>query len=248
MSKMKEFMERPMKIDNTTTLVGAFLSLSDLIYDFEIIDPNTTFIPSATGINTRANDYATPRQRGFSPQNRPNMSHNQSSADHYPNPSTPGIQRRNESTKFPEYIWVMQVLLMIQTVPHLQSSMQKFFREKIYNNRHMTVGRLRADGILNLLRDYEKQEAISNQTFTKGVNFANAQSYNTLSSREKEIAEIAVSKVLDSLDKQFSRNFDLNQAYKKNLYLTSLGVLTYSNNPQLVGYFHDFLKIRKSKI
>ena len=56
MSKMKEFMERPTKIDNTTTLVGAFLSLSDLIYDFEIIDPNTTFIPSATGINTRAND------------------------------------------------------------------------------------------------------------------------------------------------------------------------------------------------
>ena len=56
----------------------------------------------------------------------------------------------------------------------------KFFREKIYNNRHMTVGRLRADRILNLLRDYEKQEAISNQTFQKGVNFARTQSCNTL--------------------------------------------------------------------
>ena len=67
MSKMNEFMERPTKIDNTTTLVGAFLSLSDLIYDFEITDPNTTFIPSATGINNRANDFTTPRQRGFSP-------------------------------------------------------------------------------------------------------------------------------------------------------------------------------------
>ena len=201
MSKMKEFMEKPTKLDNTITLVGAFLSLQDLIYDFEIIDPATTFIPSATGINTRANDYATPRQRGFSPQNRPNLSHTQSSADHYPNPPTPGIQRRNESTKFPEYIWVMQVLLMIQTVPHLQSSMQKFFREKIYNNRHMTVGRLRADGILNLLREFEKQETISSQTFQKGVNFADTRSYNTLSSRDREIAEIAVNKVLSTMDK-----------------------------------------------
>ena len=65
----------------------------------------------------------------------------------------------------------------------------------------MTVGRLRADGILNLLREFEKQESISNQTFSKGVNFANTQSYNTLSSREKEIADIAVNKVLDNLDK-----------------------------------------------
>jgi hypothetical protein len=49
MSKMKELMEKPTKLDNTTTLVGAFLALQDLIYDFEIIDPTTTFIPSATG-------------------------------------------------------------------------------------------------------------------------------------------------------------------------------------------------------
>ena len=122
-------------------------------------------------------------------------------ADRSPNPSTPGIQRRNESTKFPEYIWVMQVLLMIQTIPHLQSPMQKFFREKIYNNRQMAVGRLRADGILNLLREFEKQESINNQTFQRGVNFADAQSYNTLSSRDREIAEIAVNKVLSTMDK-----------------------------------------------
>ena len=87
------------------------------------------------------------------------------------------------------------------TVPHLQPSMQKFFREKIYNNRHMTVGRLRADGILNLLRDYEKQETISSQTFQKGVNFVDTQSFNTLSSRDREIAEIAVNKVLSTMDK-----------------------------------------------
>jgi len=90
---------------------------------------------------------------------------------------------------------------MIQSIPHLQSPMLKFFRDKIYNNRHITVGRLRADGILNLLREFEKQESVSSQTFQKGVNFANTQSYNTLSSREKKIAEIAVNKVLDSLDK-----------------------------------------------
>ena len=101
MSKMKEFMERPTKIDNTTTLVGAFLSLSDLIYDFEIIDPSTTFIPSATGVNNRANDFTTPRRRGFSPQRMTNSSQNQSSTEQTPNPSTPGIPRRNESTKFP---------------------------------------------------------------------------------------------------------------------------------------------------
>ena len=191
MSKMKEFMERPTKIDKTTTLVGAFLSLSDFIYDFEIIDPNTTFIPSATGINNRAIDFTTPRQRCFSPQRRSNLSQSQNSAEQTPNPSTSGIQRRNESTKFPEYIWVMRVLLMIQTIPHLQSPMLKFFREKIYNNRHMTVGRLRADGILNLLREFEKQESISSQTFQKGVNFANTQSYNTLYSREKEMHNIS---------------------------------------------------------
>ena len=127
---MKGFMERPTKIDNTTTLVGAFLSLQDLIYDFEIIDPTTTFIPSVTGINNRANDFTTPRQRGFSPQRRPNSSQNQSSAEQTPNPSTPGIPRRNESTKFPEYIWVMQVLLMIQSIPHLQSQMLNSFARK----------------------------------------------------------------------------------------------------------------------
>ena len=168
MSKMKEFMEKPTKLDNTITLVGAFLSLQDLIYDFEIIDPTTTFIPLATGRDNIANDYATPRQRERSPQRRTNSSYNQSSIDRSPNHSTPGIQRRNESTKFPENIWVMQVLLTIQTIPHLQSQMLKFFQEKLYNNRHMTVGRLRADGILNLLREFEKQETISSQTFKKG--------------------------------------------------------------------------------
>ena len=95
----------------------------------------------------------------------------------------------------------MQVLLMIQTIPHLQSQMIKFFREKLYNNRHMTVGRLRADGILNLLREFEKQETISSQTFHKEVNFVDTQSFNTLSSRDREIAEIAVNKVLSTMDK-----------------------------------------------
>ena len=84
----------------------------------------------------------------------------------------------------------MQVLLMIQTIPHLQSQMLKCFREKIYNNRHMTVGRLRADGILNLLREFEKQETISSRTFQKGVNFVDTQSFNTLSSRDREIAKL----------------------------------------------------------
>ena len=95
----------------------------------------------------------------------------------------------------------MQILLMIQTIPHLQSQMLKGFREKIYNNRHMTVGRLRADGILNLLREFENQETISTQTFQKRVNFANAQSFNTLSSREQEIAEMTANRLLANLDK-----------------------------------------------
>ena len=58
----------------------------------------------------------------------------------------------------------------------------------------MTAGRFRADGILNLLREFEKQETISSQTFQKGVNFANAQSYNTLSHRDQEIADMAINK------------------------------------------------------
>ena len=75
----------------------------------------------------------------------------------------------------------MQVLLMIQTIPHLQARMLKVFKENIYNNRHTTVGQLRVDGILNLLREFEKQETISSQTFQKEVNFVNPQDYHTLS-------------------------------------------------------------------
>ena len=73
--------------------------------------------------------------------------------------------------------------------------MQKFLREKIFNNRHMTVGRLRADGVLNLLREFEKHETITIQTFQREVNFSE-QSYQTLSSRDEAIAEQAVDKVL----------------------------------------------------
>ena len=64
-SKMKDFVEKPTKIDKTTTLVGAFLALQDLIYDFEIIDPTTTFIPSATGRDNQASEFSTPRHRGL---------------------------------------------------------------------------------------------------------------------------------------------------------------------------------------
>ena len=65
----------------------------------------------------------------------------------------------------------------------------------------MTVGRLRADGVLTLLREFEKQESITQQTFDKEVDFPKQESYHTLSHRDQEIAEIAVNKVLASMEK-----------------------------------------------
>ena len=132
-AKMKEFLEKPSKIDKSYTLVGAFLAMQDLIYGFEIIDPNTTFIPSATGRNTRQQDNF----RNTSPSRdyeTPNPRYTLAGASSNSNTNTTtGIQRRSESTKFPEYIWVMQVLVQIQPIPHLRKSMQKFLREKIYD-------------------------------------------------------------------------------------------------------------------
>ena len=84
----------------------------------------------------------------------------------------------------------------------------------------MTVGRLRADGILNLLREFEKQETISSQTFQKGVNFANAQSYNTLSHLRQEIADIAVNRVLATLEKQ---NLESHNTSKRDLFCQNHG-------------------------
>ena len=211
-AKMKEFIEKPSKIDKSYTLVGAFLAMQDLIYDFEIIDPNTTFIPSATGRNASENINGSSTSRNYE---TPNPRMNLSNPNANSNPTTAsGIHRRSESTKFPEYIWVMQVLVQIQSIPHLRGPMQKFLREKIFNNRHMTVGRLRADGVLNLLREFEKQETITSQTFQREVNFSE-QSYQTLSSRDRAIAEQAVDRVLKSLDNPIEENHytDSSKAY-----------------------------------
>jgi hypothetical protein len=173
--------------------------MQDLIYDFEIIDPNTTFIPSATGRNASENINGSSTSRNYeTPNPRMNLSNPSSNS----NPTTAsGIQRRSESTKFPEYIWVMQVLAQIQSIQHLRTPMQKFLREKIFNNRHMTVDRLRADGVLNLLREFDKQETITSQTFQKEVNFSE-QSYQTLSPRDRAIAEQAVDKVIKTLQRK----------------------------------------------
>ena len=113
----------------------------------------------------------------------------------------------------------MQVLAQIQSIPHLRKSMQKFLREKIFNNRHMTVGRLRADGVLTLLREFEKQESITQQTFDKEVNFSKQESYHSLSSRDQEIADIAVNKILASIDKpalesHYTKDDRTNSPYK----------------------------------
>ena len=64
----------------------------------------------------------------------------------------------------------MQVLVRIQSTSHLRKPMQKLLREKTFNNRHMTVERLKADGVLTLLREFGKQESITRQTFQKKSN------------------------------------------------------------------------------
>jgi hypothetical protein len=126
-AKMKEFIEKPTKLDKSYTLVGAFLAMQDLIYDFEIIDPNTTFIPSATGRNASENINGSSTSRNYETPN-PRMNLSNPNANFNPTTAS-GIHRRSESTKFPEYIWVMQVLVQIQSIPHLRGSMQKFLRE-----------------------------------------------------------------------------------------------------------------------
>jgi hypothetical protein len=45
--------------------------------------------------------------------------------------------------------------------------MQRFLKEKIFNNRHLTVEKVKAASILVLLRDFEKQETITTQKFTE---------------------------------------------------------------------------------
>jgi hypothetical protein len=52
-------------------------------------------------------------------------------------------------------MWVLQVLKKITTVPHLRLPMQKVLKEKIFNNRHLTVGEVKAASILVVLRDFE---------------------------------------------------------------------------------------------
>jgi hypothetical protein len=189
-AKMKKFFEKPATMDTSFTLVGAFLALQDLIYDFEVIDPHSTFVPSATG-RERSSDFLTPhrteRERTRNSSNAPRT------------PTTPGLSSRPTSTKFPEYIWVLQVLLQIQLVPHLRAPMQKFLKEKVFNNRHLTIGKVKAASVLTLLRDFEKQESITAHTFAAPPQAHRV--HNTLSSRDYELADAAADKVLEELDK-----------------------------------------------
>ena len=158
LTKIKEFDDKAGKIDKSFSLVSAFLAFQDLIWEFEAVDPTSNFIPSATGRDERSSEYRTPRShRPRSPTNGENSRRGgESSTDTL---STPGLPRRaGQSTKFPEYIWVLQVLNKITTVPHLRAPMQRFLKEKIFNNRHLTVGKVKAASILVLLRDFENRK------------------------------------------------------------------------------------------
>jgi hypothetical protein len=197
LTKIKEFDDKAGKIDKSFSLVSAFLAFQDLIWEFEAVDPTSNFVPSATGRDERSSDYRTPRShRPRSPINGAHSRRDgESSTD---TTTTPGLPRRaGQSTKFPEYIWVLQVLNKITTVPHLRAPMQRFLKEKIFNNRHLTVGKVKASSILVLLRDFEKQETITTQRFTESPR--EQRSFKTdyaLSEREQEIMEQAVENTL----------------------------------------------------
>ena len=78
--------------------------------------------------------------------------------------------------------------------------MQRFLKEKIFNNRHLTVGKVKATSILVLLRDFEKQETITTQKFTESQR--EQRSFQTdykISEKEQEIMERAVESTLARL-------------------------------------------------
>ena len=67
--------------------------------------------------------------------------------------TTPDLPRRaGQSTKFPEN--------KITTVPHLRAPMQRFLKEKLFNNRHLTVRKVKAASILVLLRDFGNKKIL----------------------------------------------------------------------------------------
>ena len=78
--------------------------------------------------------------------------------------------------------------------------MQRFLKEKIFNNRHLTVGKVKAASILVLHRDFEKQENITAQKFTESQR--EQRSFQTdykISEKDQEIMERAMENTLARL-------------------------------------------------
>jgi hypothetical protein len=79
--------------------------------------------------------------------------------------------------------------------------MQRFLKERIFNNRYLTVGKVKAASILVLLRDFEKQETITTQRFTESPR--EQRSFKTdyeLSEREQEFLDKAMENTMAMLN------------------------------------------------
>ena len=144
------------QVDETGDVIQAYIKHRELVYQMEQVKQDE--VPP----DQRPSGFAQPRERERDTFTTPGASGGRSTPSTRASAASDSsiISRRNFlQTSFPEWIWVLTILMKLRESPKFKTIINNFLKIKLFNNNRLTIGKIKDKTIFELLKDFVRQSA-----------------------------------------------------------------------------------------